>query len=81
MLARELGFLQGFRLSGRGPRGAIGDPRERFLILNLATVRGPKSPKTVAPCCKGVAFLPAHIGIWPQSRGAYVLVITLKGCT
>ena len=45
MLARELGFLQGFRLSGRGPRGAIGDPRERFLILNLATVRGPSKSR------------------------------------
>jgi hypothetical protein len=43
MLALELRFLQGFRLLGLDPRGAIGDPRKRFLILNLATVRGLKS--------------------------------------
>jgi hypothetical protein len=38
MLARALGFLQGFRLLGRDPEAPSATPEWRFLILNLAAV-------------------------------------------
>ena len=62
MLARELGFLQGFRLSGRDPEAQSAHPRMRFLILNLATVCGLKSKdrRTLVP--RSLGFFPHQLG-------------------
>ena len=43
MLARELGFLQGFRLLGRDPEAPSATPERRFLILNSRRSEDQKS--------------------------------------
>ena len=56
MLALELGFLQGFRLLGRDPEAPSATPERRFLILNLAAVRGPKVQGPSRPVANTLHF-------------------------